>query len=102
MDDNKPNYDGYEHLMKLAVDGLKAEKAADWARAHMDVSKIRIDAQLTKGRADAFYMVANGMKKAFDAEAKYRAEMAKHEAREALLNQHPAFREMPRHGVTPN
>jgi hypothetical protein len=102
-DDNKPNYDGYEHLVALALSGLKAEKAAEWAQAHMNVSKIKIDAQLTKGRADAFYMVANGLKKAFDCEAKHRIEMAKHEARVAQMQEHPAFRDMPRRNhATPN
>jgi hypothetical protein len=96
MADDKPNYDLYEHLWTMALNGLKADKAAEWAAAHMGVTKVRIDAELTKGRADSFYMVAKGMQKAFDTEAKYRSQMAKHEARLAQLNEHPAFREMAR------
>lgn len=97
-----PNYDGYEHLVLLALNGLKAEKAAEWAQAHMNITKIRIDAELTKGRADAFYQVARGFQKAFDAEAKHRIQTAKHDARVAQLHEHPAFRNMARNGATAN
>jgi hypothetical protein len=88
-----PNYDGYEHLLTLALNGLKAEKAAEWATAHMAVSRIRIDADLQKGRSDAFALVARGLQKAFDVEAKHRSAMSKHEAREMQMSAHPAYRD---------
>jgi hypothetical protein len=103
-ENEKPNYDGYEHLVALAINGLKSEKAAEWAAAHMNVTKVRIDAELSKGRADAFFLVAKGLQKAFDIEAKYHAQMSKHNAKVAQLHEHPAFREMNRNrrNATPN
>ena len=86
-----PNYDGYEHLLTLALAGLKADKAAERTAAHMAVTRIRIDADLRKGRADSFALVARGLQKAFDVEAKHRAEIQKHEAREARLREYPAY-----------
>jgi hypothetical protein len=88
-----PNYDGYEHLLQLALNGLKSDKMAEWATAHMAVSRIRIDADLQKGRSDAFALVARGLQKAFDVEAKHRSAMSKHEAREMQMSAHPAYRD---------